>query len=74
MDQRRITDVELKSLETLLQLLIQDSQLITGLSILERQEIEKTCETVRSLIDKSMTVRDRPADSIPPDADSKSEE
>ncbi len=35
MDRRPITDEELRSLETLLQLLIQDSQLIAGLSILD---------------------------------------
>ena len=62
MDQRRITDADLRCLEALLQVLIQDSQLITGLSVLERQEIENTCETVRSLIGKSTMVRDGPVD------------
>jgi hypothetical protein len=56
-EQRRITDVELRDLEALLRTLVEDSELVAGLSILERGEIEKTCTVVRSLIGKSATVR-----------------
>lgn len=70
--QRTITDAELRSLAALLEVLMQDSQLMAGLSILERQEIERTCETVRSLFGKATTVRER-SDSTEPDADTKRE-
>src|ERR1017187_7554979 len=56
-DQRQITEAELRSLEALLQVLMQDAPLIAGLSILEIQEIERARETVGSLIGKSATVR-----------------
>ena len=56
-DQRQITEAELRSLEALLQVLMQDAPLIAGLSILEIQEIERARETVGSLIGKSVTVR-----------------
>jgi hypothetical protein len=55
MDQRRITDAELRDLEALLHILIQDSELMAGLSIMERKEIENTCTAVRSLIGESAT-------------------
>ena len=57
MEQRRITDAELRDLEALLRTLVEDSELMAGLSILERGEIENTCTVVRSLIGKSATVR-----------------
>jgi hypothetical protein len=53
MEQRRITDAELRDLEALLRTLAEDSELMAGLSILERGEIESTCTVVRSLIGKS---------------------
>jgi cell fate (sporulation/competence/biofilm development) regulator YlbF (YheA/YmcA/DUF963 family) len=47
--QVHITDAELRKLEALLQILIQDSELLAGLSVLEWQEIEGTYGTVRLL-------------------------
>jgi hypothetical protein len=57
MEQVRITDAELRDLEASLRTLVEDSELMAGLLILERGEIENTCTVVRSLIGKSATVR-----------------
>jgi hypothetical protein len=65
MEKRRITDAELRDLEALLRTLVEDSELMAGLSILEREEIEKTGTAVRSLIGKSVMVRTSMANPIP---------
>jgi hypothetical protein len=55
--QRPISEAELRNLAALLRTLVEDSELMAGLSILERGEIEKTCAVVCSLIGNSATVR-----------------
>lgn len=55
-----LTDLELRNLELLLRKLVRDSELMAGLSILERRELQQAWAIVLSLmrnVARSMTIK-----------------